>query len=137
MRLKPHAVDIRVVVDPVKWFLNGPEDTRSSWYLEDAATEFQVQGLELDWMCVTWDADLRDTGSGWDYQEFDGVKWKNVLKDDRRRYLLNAYRVLLTRARQGMVIFVPPGDRRDPTRSPEIYERGFKYLADSGVPVLA
>ena len=136
-RLKPHAVDIRAVVDPVKWFLNGPEDTRSSWYLEDAATEFQVQGLELDWMCVTWDADLRDTGSGWGYQEFDGVRWKNVLKDERRRYLLNAYRVLLTRARQGMVIFVPPGDRKDLTRRPEVYERGFRYLAEAGAPVLS
>ena len=108
-RLKPHAIDIRVDVDPVHWFLNDKEDTRSSYYLEDAATEFQVQGLELDWTCVTWDGDLRFTGSGWSYHDFRGDRWINIGNLDNRRYLLNAYRVLLTRARQGMVIFVPPG----------------------------
>src|SRR6185295_13864469 len=65
MRLKPHAIDVRVDVDPVHWFLNDTDDTRSSWYLEDAATEFQVQGLELDWVCMTWDADLRFAQSDW------------------------------------------------------------------------
>ena len=118
----------------MKWFLNDPSDTRSSWYLEDAATEFQVQGLELDWMCVTWDADLRATRArAGDYQEFDGVKWRNVLKDERRRYLLNAYRVLLTRARQGMVIFVPEGEESDPTRAPAFYDQTYDYLSSLGL----
>lgn len=135
-RLKPHAVDVRVKVDPVHWFLNGHEDTRSSLYLEDAATEFQVQGLELDWTCVTWDADLRFTGGAWDYRSFVGSKWQGVNKPERRQYLLNAYRVLLTRARQGMVIFVPPGDKGDPTRLPGYYDSTFAYLKGLGLPVI-
>lgn len=81
-RLKPHAIDVRVNVDPVHWFLDGKDDTRSSYYLEDAATEFQVQGLELDWTCVTWDADLRladASGSrGWSFHDFRGSRWTNV-----------------------------------------------------------
>jgi hypothetical protein len=116
--LKPHAIDIRVNIDPVHWFLSPAKDTRSSLYLEDAATEFQVQGLELDWTIVTWDADLRWSGDDWSYHSFRGAKWTDVKKPERRQYLKNAYRVLLTRARQGMVIFVPPGAKRDKTRSP-------------------
>jgi DUF2075 family protein len=129
-------VDIRVKTDPVIWFLNEKEDIRSSYYLEDAATEFQVQGLELDWTCVTWDGDLRFRGGDWGYHDFRGSKWVNVANADNRNYLRNAYRVLLTRARQGMVIFVPPGDRRDPTCAPEFYDSTFEYLREVGVPVL-
>ena len=129
-------VDVRVSVDPIHWFLGDPEDTRSSYYLEDAATEFQVQGLEVDWACVTWDADLRRLGGQWRYHAFRGDAWTNVKQPDRQRYLLNAYRVLLTRARQGMAIFVPPGDPRDPTRKPEFYDETFNYLRDVAVPVL-
>ena len=92
-RLKPHAIDVRVSVDPIHWFLDDPSDTRSSYYLEDAATEFQVQGLELDWACVTWDADLRLVEGGWRHHSFRGDVWTNVNKTDRQRYLLNAYRV--------------------------------------------
>jgi len=132
-RLKPHAIDVRVDVDPVQWFLNDRHDTRSSFYLEDAATEFQVQGLELDWVCVTWDADLRRDAGSWRYHSFRGDAWTTVRKEDRRRYLLNAYRVLLTRARQGMVIFVPPGDESDPTRTPAFYDETYAYLAGLGV----
>ena len=135
-RLKPHAIDIRVDVDPVHWFLNDKDDTRSSYYLEDAATEFQVQGLELDWACVTWDGDLRFDGSCWSFHDFRGDRRTNIANTDNRRYLLNAYRVLLTRARQGMIIFVPPGDPSDPTRSPEFYDPTFKYLCELGVPEL-
>lgn len=135
-RLKPHAIDVRVDVNPIHWFLNDKEDTRSSYYLEDAATEFQVQGLELDWMCVTWDGDLRFNGSGWSYHDFRGDKWINIVNADNRRYLRNAYRVLLTRARQGMVIFVPPGDSDDPTRSPEFYNSTYQYLVGLGIPEL-
>ncbi len=134
MRLKPHAIDIRVSVDPVHYFLNDAEDTRSSFYLEDAATEFQVQGLELDWVCVTWDGDFRFNGSGWNFHDFRGNRWTNIANADNRLYLRNAYRVLLTRARQGMVIFVPPGDRRDPTRPPAFYDPTYSYLRDLGIP---
>jgi hypothetical protein len=132
-RLKPHAIDIRYQVDPVQWFLNDRTDTRSSYYLEDAATEFQIQGLELDWVCVTWDADLRSRSGGWSHHSFRGDGWTNIHKEDRRRYQLNAYRVLLTRARQGMVIFVPPGETADPTREPGFYEETWGYLTGLGI----
>jgi hypothetical protein len=134
--LKPDAVDIRVEVDPVHWFLNGREDTRSSYYLEDAATEFQVQGLELDWACVAWDGDLRFNDSGWSHHRFRGDGWCRVANSDSQRYLCNAYRVLLTRARQGMVIYVPQGDSSDPTRSPEFYDSTYRYLTEVGIPKL-
>jgi hypothetical protein len=133
MRLKPHAIDIRVSIDPVHWFLNGRDDTRSSYYLEDAATEFQVQGLELDWACVTWDADLRFGQAGWNFHDFRGNRWTNVNNADNRAYLKNAYRVLLTRARQGMIIFVPPGDKDDTTRSPSFYDTTYNYLLSLGI----
>lgn len=136
-RLKPHAIDVRVQVDPVHWFLAGKEDTRSSYYLEDVATEFQVQGLELDWTCVVWDGDLRYLRGEWDFYGFKGRKWERVKKDDRRRYLLNAYRVLLTRARQGTVLVVPPGDEMDATRSPAIYDPVYELLRDVGLRDLA
>jgi hypothetical protein len=134
MRLKPHAIDIRVSVDPVQYFLNGRDDTRSSYYLEDAATEFQVQGLELDWVCIAWCGDFRFNGSDWNYHDFRGDRWCNISNADKRVYLRNAYRVLLTRARQGMVVFVPPGDRADPTRSPGFYDATFEYLKELGIP---
>ena len=135
-RLKPYAADVRVPIDPVHWFLNDEQDTRSSYYMEDAATEFQVQGLELDWVCVTWDADLRFGGAGWTYHSFVGSKWNKVQKLERQQYLLNAYRVLLTRARQGMVIFVPNGDDVDVTRSPVFYDSTFNLLAEIGIPII-
>lgn len=134
MRLKPHAVDIRVEVNPVHYFLNDRGDVRSSYYLEDAATEFQVQGLELDWTCVTWDADLRFNGKGWSYHDFRGSTWNSIRKIENCDYLRNAYRVLLTRARQGMVVFVPPGNVNDPTRSPNYYDLTFEYLKQLGIP---
>jgi hypothetical protein len=136
MRLKPYAVDVRVAVDPVHWFLDGPEDTRSSLYLEDCATEFQVQGLELDWACVTWDGDLRFSGSRWNFHDFRGSRWQSIKNAENQNYLRNAYRVLLTRARQGMVLFIPPGDSSDPTRLPEFYDETFNYLSNIGIPVL-
>jgi hypothetical protein len=137
MRLKPHAIDVRVAIDPVHWFLSESDDVRSSWYLEDCATEFQVQGLELDWVCVTWDGDLRFAGQDWSYHDFRGSKWQNINKDESKAYLRNAYRVLLTRARQGMVIFVPPGDPVDETRRPAFYDETYRYLADLGIPQIA
>ena len=135
-RLKPHAIDVRVDVNPVHWFLNGKDDTRSSYYLEDAATEFQVQGLELDWACVNWDGDLRFGEQSWSHHDFRGDKWTNIHQESAQQYLRNAYRVLLTRARQGMVIFVPQGDATDPTRSPAYYDATFGYLSGLGIPTL-
>ncbi len=132
-RLKPHAIDVRAPVNPVHWFLDGRDDTRSSYYLEDAATEFQVQGLELDWSCVVWDADLRFAGPAWEHFEFRGRNWQRIRAAERKRYLENTYRVLLTRARQGMVIVVPFGDPEDPTRRPELYDPTFRYLSEVGI----
>jgi hypothetical protein len=137
MRLKPHAIDIRASVDPVHYFLNDKDDTRWSYYLEDAATEFQVQGLELDWVCVAWCGDFRFSGSDWNYRDFRGDRWCNIANTDNRNYLRNAYRVLLTRARQGMVVFVPPGDIRDTSRPPEYYDSTFNYLKGLGIPEIA
>jgi hypothetical protein len=131
-RLKPYAIHINCPMDPIHWFLDGPEDVRSSFYLEDVATEFHVQGLELDWTCVTWDADFRYTENGWDHRSFRGDRWNYIKKAERKNYQKNAYRVLLTRARQGMVIVVPPGDSEDPTRKPEFYDPTFKYLQEIG-----
>ena len=105
---------------------------RSSFYLEDVATEFDVQGLELDWACVTWDADFRYTSHGWEHKSFRGDHWNRINKPERQLYQKNAYRVLLTRARQGMVIVIPPGDSDDPTRKPEFYDPTFEYLREIG-----
>jgi hypothetical protein len=131
-RLKPHAIDVKSPMDPIHWFLDGPEDVRSSYYLEDVATEFHVQGLELDWACVTWDADFRYSSTGWDHRSFTGDRWNYIHKAERKSYQKNAYRVLLTRARQGMVIVVPQGDSEDPTRNPEFYDPTFEYLQEIG-----
>ncbi len=131
-RLKPYAIDVKSTISPVHWFLDGKEDVRSSYYLEDVATEFDVQGLELDWACVTWDADFRYSKSGWEHRSFCGDRWNSIKKPERKNYLKNAYRVLLTRARQGMVIVVPPGDIEDPTRNPKFYDPIFEYLREIG-----
>jgi hypothetical protein len=135
-RLKPLAIDVRVDIDPVHWFLGPEDDVRSSNYLEDAATEFDVQGLELDWACVVWDGDFRYTSEGWQHWSFKGSKWQRVKQAERQKYLKNAYRVLLTRARQGMVIVVPEGDALDPTRRPEMYDETYEYLCGLGAEVV-
>ena len=131
-RLKPHAIFVKSPMNSIHWFLDGKEDVRSSYYLEDVATEFDIQGLELDWSCVLWDADFRHTKNGWDYRSFVGSKWNYIKKVERQMYLKNAYRVLLTRARQGMVIVIPPGDASDPTRNPDFYSPIFNYLKSIG-----
>lgn len=135
-RLKTHGIFVKSPMNPVNWFLEGKDDTRSSYYLEDVATEFDVQGLELDWVCVTWDADFRYTSKGWEHWSFIGNKWKHINKKDRQSYQKNAYRVLLTRARQGMVIVVPHGDIYDYTRPPTFYDPTFEYLRDIGFKVI-
>ena len=135
-RLKPHAIDVKTPMNPIHWFLNDKNDVRSSYYLEDVATEFHVQGLELDWACVTWDADFRYLANGWECKSFCGDRWNNIKKEERKQYLKNAYRVLLTRARQGMVIVVPRGDDEDATRIPAFYDPTFEYLRATGFTVL-
>lgn len=135
-RLKPLAIDVRATTDPIHWFLDGKDDVRSSYYLEDVATEFDIQGLELDWTCVTWDGDFRYADDGWQHFSFVGSRWNKIKKAERQLYLKNAYRVLLTRARQGMVIVVPSGDADDHTRKPEYYDTTFEYLESLGLPVL-
>lgn len=136
IRLKPYAIDVKSPMDPIHWFLDDKEDIRSSYYLEDVATEFQVQGLELDWTCVTWDGDFRYSPDGWKSFSFVGSKWQNINKEERKLYLKNAYRVLLTRARQGMVIVVPKGDVEDATRDPSFYDSTFNYLVEIGFDVI-
>tara|TARA_R110002096_G_scaffold152824_12_gene316132 strand:- start:3194 stop:5158 length:1965 start_codon:yes stop_codon:yes gene_type:complete len=135
-RLKPHAIDVRVKANPVHWFLNDKKDVRSSYYLEDVATEFDVQGLELDWVCMAWDADFRYDNTNWKNWSFRGAKWQRIIKPERQTYQKNAYRVLLTRARQGMVIFVPVGDDSDHTRPKEYYDGTYDYLQRLGLKTL-
>jgi Schlafen group 3, DNA/RNA helicase domain len=135
-RLKPHAIDVKSPMDPIHWFLDDKADVRSSYYLEDVATEFDVQGLELDWACLTWDADFRYSQEGWEHWSFKGSSWQRINKQERRIYQKNAYRVLLTRARQGMVIVVPEGDSKDHTRNPDFYDGTFEYLKRVGLTCL-
>ncbi len=132
-RLRPYGIHVKSTIDPKIWFLNDKSDVRSSGFLEDVATEFDIQGLELDWTCVAWDANLRKLGDCWEYKSFRGTEWQNVNDEIRKRYLLNTYRVLLTRARQGMVIFVPEGDKSDRTRKPDFYDPIFQYFVECGV----
>jgi DUF2075 family protein len=123
-------------MDPIHWFLDEKQDVRSSYYLEDVATEFDVQGLELDWACLTWDADFRYSENSWEHWSFVGDKWNHINKPERKHFQKNAYRVLLTRARQGMVIVVPDGDPDDPTRKPHYYNSTFEYLKEIGFEII-
>ena len=132
-RLKPLAIDVRFKPNVVHWFLDDATDVRSSFYLEDVATEFDVQGLELDWSCVVWDGDFRYTPDGWSQHSFCGDKWQNINKPERKAFQKNAYRVLLTRARQGMVLVVPEGNPEDPTRNPAYYDSTYEYLKKIGI----
>ena len=146
-RFKPQAVNVLAQGDDysVHWFLEDKDDVRSSNYLEDAATEIQVQGLELDYTCVLWDADFRYENGIWGYYKFNGkTAWTNEKNEEARKYMLNAYRVLLTRARQGMVICVPEGNSKknaeglpeDPTRLAEFYDGTYSYLKNLDIQEL-
>lgn len=132
-RLKPHGIFVELKIDPKNWFLNSKDDIRSSYFLEDVATEFDIQGLELDWICVSWDADFRFVNNTWQYYQFRGTVWQNILDDENKSYLKNSYRVLLTRARQGLVIFIPLGYSNDPTRLPSFYDETYRYLKAIGL----
>lgn len=133
LRLRPVGINVKSSVGVTNWFLNGKDDVRSSYFLEEVATEFDIQGLELDWTCVAWDADMRFDSNDWELKKFKGTKWQNANEGMSRLYLKNAYRVLLTRARQGMVIFVPEGNPEDKTRLPAFYDRTYQYLLSVGI----
>lgn len=135
-RLKPLAIDVRFKPDTVHWFLDDADDVRSSLFLEDVATEFDVQGLELDWSCVIWDGDFRYNKDGWQNYSFKGNSWQRINAEERKSYQLNAYRVLLTRARQGMIIVVPEGSDSDHTRKHEFYDQTFEYLKQIGLEII-
>ena len=136
LRLKPEGIFVKNEINVANWFLNGKDDVRSCYMLEDVVSEFDIQGLELDYSIVAWDADYRYVNGEWTYNNFVGNRWTTIGSEDRRLYLKNAYRVLLTRARQGMAIFVPSGSSNDPTRNPEWYDGIFDYLRAVGIPVL-
>ena len=139
-RLKAISINVRYQPDFVHWFLDDNTDIRSSNCLEDTLTEFKVQGLEIDWACVVWDADMRldKNHSKWDHYALrGGAKWNHINKQIDKSYQINAYRVLLTRARQGMIIVVPDGDNGfppDETRKPEFYDNTYNYLKVIGIP---
>jgi Uncharacterized conserved protein (DUF2075) len=135
-RLKPEGINVHEKIEATTWFLNGKDDVRSSYYMEDPATEFDIQGLELDWIGVCWDADFRAVEGKWQFHRFAGTRWQNVNDENRRVYLTNAYRVLLTRARQGMVIYVPKGDALDATRTSQFYDGTAAFLSECGLPAL-
>lgn len=133
LRLKPEGIFVKNDISVANWFLNGKDDVRSSYMLEDVVSEFGIQGLELDYAVVAWDADYRYVDSGWTYHSFVGNRWMNIGSEERRLYLRNAYRVLLTRARQGMAIFVPIGSNDDQTRKCEWYDGIYEYLREIGM----
>ncbi|HOF26240.1 MAG TPA: DUF2075 domain-containing protein [Clostridia bacterium] len=133
LRLKPEGIFVKNEISVANWFLNGKDDVRSSYYLEDVVTEFDIQGLELDYSIVAWDANFRFDGSKWQYYSFVGNRWQSVRSKERCLYLKNTYRVLLTRARQGMIIFVPHGNDTDVTRKTKWYDKTYEYLRGTGI----
>lgn len=135
-RLRKYGIWVQNKIEATNWFLNSKNDVRSSFHLEETATEFDIQGLELDWTIVCWDADLRFENGDFKHLKFVGTKWQNIKSADNILYLKNAYRVLLTRARQGFVIFVPTGDETDMTAKPEYYDGIYRYLKSVGIKEL-
>ena len=135
-RLRPEGIFMKSQIDAPVWFLNERADVRSSYYLEEVASEFDIQGLELDWAGVCWDADYRYEAGAWKHYSFRGTKWQRSNGTEKQLFLKNAYRVILTRARQGMVIFVPHGSPADPTRPCAYYDPTFDYLQFCGLPEL-
>ncbi len=133
LRLRPLGLNVKSKIDAPYWFLNDKDDIRSSYFMEEVATEFDIQGLELDWVGVCWDGDFYFHENEWVSKNFTGTTWKNVNQDIDRSYLKNAYRVLLTRARQGMVLFIPKGNDEDVTRLNEFYDGTFEYLKSIGL----
>ena len=135
-RLKALGVHVKNEIDVANWFLNPKDDVRSSYFLEDVATEFDVQGLELDWVCLAWGENFYYQDNQWCYQSFKGYKWQNINKEEDKQFTQNAYRVLLTRARQGMVIWIPEGSESDNTRQKKFYDGTYQYLKSIGIDEL-
>ena len=137
-RLRGIGIWVPSVINHVGWFLNEKDNVDSSYFFEVAASEFKVQGLEIDYSILAWDADLRRSGKGFDYFKFRGTRWNHVNNMQQQKYLKNAYRVLMTRARQGMIIFVPSGTdpEDDPTRDSAFYDDIYKYLRSCGIKEL-
>lgn len=133
LRLRKYGIWVESKIDAPTWFLNGRDDVRSSYFLEETATEFDIQGLELDWTIVCWDANLRFNNNAFEFYRFQGTRWQHINNPVNVSYLKNAYRVLLTRARQGFVIFIPRGDLNDKTMMPMYYDGIYRYLKDIGV----
>ena len=136
LRLKPEGIFVKNNIDVCNWFLNDKDDVRSCYALEDVVTEFDIQGLEVDYSIVCWDADFRIIDGKWSYKRFRGSQWINILKDEDKLYLKNTYRVLLTRARQGMIIFIPKGCDEDITRKYKFYDGTYNYLKKIGIEEL-
>ena len=132
-RLRAEGIWVPSEINHVGWFLNEKDNVDSSYYLEVAASEFKVQGLEVDYAVLAWDADLRYTLNGFDYFKFRGTRWNHVNLEQRQQYLKNAYRVLLTRARQGLIIYIPEGVEEDSSRLPEYYNGTYQYLKRVGI----
>lgn len=132
-RLRPYGIDVKNEISAPNWFLNDSQDIRSSYFLEEVATEFDIQGLEIDWACVAWGANFHMNNKSWKFQNFKGTKWQNINKELDKEYLKNTYRVLLTRARQGMVLYIPKSSKIDQTRPKKFYDQTFEYLKKIGI----
>lgn len=135
-RLRPLGIDVKNEIAAEDWFLNNSTDVRSSHYLELVATEFDIQGLEIDYVCLAWDINFFYQKGEWNYQNFEGTKWKGIKNEIDKTYLRNAYRVLMTRARQGLIIFIPYGDDLDQTRPKELYDSIYDFLRSCGIPII-
>ncbi|OVE81271.1 hypothetical protein BVY04_03620 [bacterium M21] len=135
-RLKAHDLNVPERLPIEHWYLGPPEDVRSASHLETASRERFMQGLELDWSCVCWGADLRHDSAVWQYNRFHGSAWMLEEDEEAQDVIRNRYRVLLTRARQGMVIWLPEGKQDDPTRQPDFYDHTVAYLEACGIPQL-
>ena len=132
-RLRPLGIDVKNEISAPNWFLNNSDDIRSSYFLEEIATEFDIQGLEIDWVCLAWDINYYFENGKWNCQYFSGTKWQNIHNENDKTYLQNAYRVLLTRARQGLIIYIPEGDDLDHTRPKELYDQTFNFFQSCGI----
>lgn len=133
LRLKPEGIFVKNEISVAHWFLNSKDDVRSSYALEDVVTEFDIQGLEIDYSVIAWDADFRFSNGVWTYNTFVGNRWNTIRSYEKQLYLKNTYRVLLTRARQGMAIFIPEGNNIDHTRKSIYYDETFNYLKLIGI----
>lgn len=132
-RLRTIGIDVRNKIEAANWFLNNSEDVRSSNYLEEIATEFDIQGLEIDYVCLAWDINMFLDSGEWHYKRFEGTAWRNIHSAIEKKYMLNTYRVLMTRARQGLIILIPEGDHSDSTRSVSRYDSIYNYLLSCGL----